>query len=324
MTTSNDGASPRAAIDEGFFADVRGEPQWITLRGADPANTALLILGGAGAALSRMAPFFAPWEAAFTLVQWDQPGAGATYARNGEAHLSLDRLAADAATVAEVALTRLGARKLAVLGISGGSMLGLKLAKARPDLVSAYVGTGQIVHWARQQTLGYRLTLEAAQSGRNLAAVADLERIGPPPHPDLAAEMAMSQYANTPTDAERRALGSVDLTPPTDARYLPAGLVLPDPRERALAAYAALRGEIARFDARALGRAFEMPLFFLQGDEDRYTPTPEVAAYAGWVEAPAATVIGIPGGGHSAVFLRDPVLTHLKQHLGRSPFETLV
>ena len=44
---------------------------------------------------SAMAPVFVPWEARFTLVQWDQPGAGATLAANSDdkAPLTYDRLA---------------------------------------------------------------------------------------------------------------------------------------------------------------------------------------------------------------------------------------
>src|SRR5580704_6353033 len=263
---------PDHSIDEGFFASVRDGEQWITLRGNRVGNPPLLILSGPGAAFSRMAPFFAPWEADFTLVQWDQPGAGATFARNGEAALSLDRLAADAAAVAEIALEKLGAAKLVVLGVSGGSIVGLKLAKARPDLVAAYVGTGQIVHWDRQQALGYRLALDAARARGDAAAVSELEGVGPPPYPDIAAEMAFSKHANALTAAEQAAFAALEpavsaalADPPAGARYVPQGLALPEPRERALAAYLALRGEIAAFDAWALGTRLETPMLFLQG-----------------------------------------------------------
>ena len=323
MVSQSEGATARAAIDDGFFAQVRGEQQWITLRGADRTNPLLLILSGPGAAFSRMAPFFAPWEASFTLVQWDQPGAGATFAKNGEAALSLDRLAVDAAAVAEVALTRLGAPKLIVLGISGGSILGLKLAKARPDLMAAYVGTGQIVHWARQQALGYPLTLQAARGRGDPATVAALEQIGSPPFPDIAAEMALSQHANGLTPAEQAAFAALDpkqaaalANPPPGARWAPSDLALPDGRARGLAAYLALRDEIAAFDAWVLGPAFAVPMLFLQGDLDHYTPTAQVVAYAASLTAPVAKVVGVPGGGHSAVFLRKTFLTLLQQHVG--------
>jgi pimeloyl-ACP methyl ester carboxylesterase len=332
MASLSDDAQARAPIDDAFFAPVMGEAQWITLRGASLANPPLLILTGPGAAFSRMAPFFAPWEAAFTLAQWDQPGGGATFARNGEAKLSLDRLAADAAAVAKVVLARLGAQKLIVLGVSGGSILGLKLARARPDLVAAVVGTGQIVHWARQQALGYALALDAARARGDAAAITALEGIGPPPYADVAAEMVFSSHANGLTTAEQAAFDALDpatmaalAEPPPGARYVPQDLALPDPRERGLRGYLAVRDEIADFDAWGLGLDFAVPLLFLQGDLDHYTPTAEVAAYATAVTAPKAEVVSVPGGGHSAVFMRERFLELLKLHvLPLGPIQSLV
>jgi hypothetical protein len=64
-----------ARLDEGFFADIHGVPQWLTLRGDDRTNPALLILSGPGFGYAALAPFFSSFERAFTLVQWDQPGA---------------------------------------------------------------------------------------------------------------------------------------------------------------------------------------------------------------------------------------------------------
>ena len=230
-------------IDEGCFADVRGAPQWITLRGADAGQPALLMLFGPGASFTRMAPFFAPWEADFTLVQWDQPGGGATFARNGEVALSLDRLAADAAAVAEIALRRLGAAKLVVLGVSGGSIVGLKLAQGaarsgggvrrdRSDrpLAAPAGATATLWRWTRRGPRG------------DAAAVAALEAVGPPPYADVAVEMAFSKHANALTPAEQSAFASLDpattaalAAPPPGARYVPQDLALPEPRKRARA-----------------------------------------------------------------------------------------
>ncbi len=313
----------RAPIDEGFFADVRGAPQWITLRGADRAGPPLLMLFGPGASLTRMAPFFAPWEQHCTLVQWDQPGGGATFAQTGELALSLDRLAADAAAVAEIACRRLEAAKLVVLGVSGGSIVGLKLAQARPDLVAAFVGTGQIVHWRRQAALGYRLALDAARTRGDADAVGALEAAGPPPYADLTSEMAAATHVNVQTEAERAAFASLDpataaalAAPPPGARYVPEGLQLPEPRMRGAAAFAALRDEIAAFDAWTLGLTFEVPMVFLQGDLDHYTPTAEVAAYVAAIQAPSVRLELIAGGGHSAVFMREAFLEALRTYAG--------
>ena len=76
--------SSPAGIAEGRFVELGGIPQWITIRGEDRANPVLLILaGGPGNSLVPLAPLFRAWERDFTVVQWDQRGAGRTYGRNG-------------------------------------------------------------------------------------------------------------------------------------------------------------------------------------------------------------------------------------------------
>src|SRR5690349_24212428 len=74
-----------SAIDEKMFVPIGGVDQWITIKGEDGRNPVLLILhGGPGASFS---PYddgtFAAWRRQFTVVQWDQRGAGRTYRKSG-------------------------------------------------------------------------------------------------------------------------------------------------------------------------------------------------------------------------------------------------
>jgi pimeloyl-ACP methyl ester carboxylesterase len=319
MSDPRDVGAAARAIDQGLFLDVNGLPQWVTLRGKDLANPPLMIVGGPGAAFTSWAPFFAPWEAAFTLVQWDQPGGGATWARNGDATgpISLERLVHDGLDVAGLALARLGGERLILLGSSGGSIVGLQMIRRRPELFCAYVGTGQFVDWARQDALGYALVLGEARAAADDEGVAELERIGPPPYPDIATDAIKSRFAGAFTAAEQAALAAAgqdreaSLSPPADAPYLPRGMALPDPRSRGMAAYEAVRDELMAFDARRLGLAFQVPLVFLQGDLDLYSVTSEVETYAREVRAPAVRVKLIEGGGHSALLMREAFLAAL-------------
>ena len=329
--TNTTGKKKAQSIDEGVFVEINGIPQWLTFRGSDCRNPALLILSGAGAALSRMAPFFASWEQEFTLVQWDQPGAGATQAKNGEAgtgRLTLDRITDDVIAVTEFARQHLRAKKIAMLGISGGSIIGLKAVKQRPELFSAYVGTGQGVNWLRQEQLGYAMVLEHARAGGDQNAIAELEKIGAPPYKDAATDAIKSKYCGALTSAEQAYFASLDpaimaavRTPPAGASWIAPGLTVTDPRATAMAAYEKLRSEIFAFDAYQLGISFDVPMFFFQGERDAYTVTSEVEAYAAKIQSPQRLFVTIPGGGHSAFFLRDaflallntqvrPVITH--------------
>jgi fermentation-respiration switch protein FrsA (DUF1100 family) len=58
-----------------------------------------------------------------------------------------------------------------------------------------------------------------------------------------------------------------------------------------------------------------VPMFFFQGDWDGYTTTSEVEAYAAKIQAPQKFFVTIPGGGHSAFFLRDVFLAMLTTHV---------
>jgi pimeloyl-ACP methyl ester carboxylesterase len=327
MTSPDQGSPSRApmpeSVDEGFFAEIDGMAQWIAIRGRDRRNPALFFLHGTGVGYSAFAPVFAAWEEDFTLVFWDQPGAGATHARNGAGAgaLSFDRLTRDAVAAIDIVRARLGVGKVIALGMSGGTILGLKLARMRPDLLSACVGNGQVVHWARQETLAYRLLLDRARTEGNTEAVSDLERLGPPPWPDVASVAVKAKYANAPTPKEQAALAALGaqfaaaMNPPADAAYVPHGLPAFDPMAQATAAFAALKPEFEAFDARALGLAFEVPMIFLQGAEDVHTVSSEVEAYAAEIAAPHKAYVAIPGAGHVSSFLIAEMLALLKAHV---------
>jgi proline iminopeptidase len=311
-------------IDTGLFVDINGVEQWITIRGSDLKNPVVLMLPGPGAGFSRMAAFFSPWERDFTLVQWDQPGAGATAAKQGAAAggpLNYERIISDGIAVVEWVRHRLAVPTIALLGFSGGTIVGLKMVRQRPELFFAYVGAGQIVNWAQQDILSYRLILERARSAVDAAAIAELETIGAPPYSSASQDAIKSKYAGAPTPAEQRALALLDPvmaamnTPPPDATYVPKGLTLGDTRTLAMAAYAALRGELAVFDARALGVKHFVPMLFLQGELDVFTVTSEVRAYADEIEAPRKVFALIEGAGHSAFLMRDEFLASLNRYL---------
>lgn len=313
-------------IDEGQFVPVFGIDQWVTLRGEDSNDPPLLIVSGPGAAFSRLTPFFAPWEKAFTLVQWDQPGAGGTQAKNGDGgtgRLTYTRLARDGIAIAEFVCRHLRVGKIAVLGISGGSIIALMMVKQRPDLFFAYVGTGQIVDWARQETLSYAMVLEGARALGNAKAIAELEQLGPPPYPDAAADAIKSKYANTLMPAEQAVFASLEPdvmaainAPPAGARYVPPDLPVLDVMTTAMAAYAKLGDELVAFDVRALGLDFEVPMFFFQGADDAFTVVSLVEDYVADIRAPKKALELIEGGGHSAFFIRDAFLALLIQHVG--------
>ena len=313
-------------IDEGAFVDVLGMPQWLVLRGDDPTNPALMIVTGPGFGFAALAPFFVTFERSFTLVHWDQPGAGFTFGRNGDAgEFTLERLVRDGLRVAELACARLGLPRLALLCVSGGTCVGLQMVQRRPELFSAYVGTGQFVDWRRQDAQSYVLLLELARSRGDAAMLAELEALGAPPYADAQSDARKSKYAGAPTAREAAAFAALmplvvaaSAAQPSDAKYLAHGVPWPEPRPRSFAAYIALRDDLMAFDARKLSPRFAVPMFFVQGAGDLYSVTAEVQRYAAEIEAPLVEVVTIDGAGHSVMFLRAEFLAALERHVQRA------
>jgi pimeloyl-ACP methyl ester carboxylesterase len=284
-------------VDETFH--IHGVPQTVRLRGDDPANPAILVLLGPGADQGAFADLFAPWWPAFSVAVWNQPA---------PTPLTFERLARDGVAVAEAVRARLDGAPLALFASSGGSIPGLMMAQARPDLFCAYVGNGQVVDWARQAELSYAMILDRARAAGDAAAVARIKGIGPPPWATVEADAVRGPYANALTPAEARAFAD----PAFRAAFagLPAGM-----RDRSLAAFTALKPQIDAFDARALGPDFALPMVFLQGVEDAHLAASEVAAYAAGLRAPSVAYVPLEGLGHMSVFMADALLPHLRRHL---------
>ena len=72
-------------IDEARYVAVGGSEQYISIRGEDRANPVILFLhGGPGDATNPWGYLaFRSWLKHFTVVQWDQRGAGRTLGKSG-------------------------------------------------------------------------------------------------------------------------------------------------------------------------------------------------------------------------------------------------
>lgn len=180
--------SPRG-VEELFSIPVNGATEWLSIRGQDARNPILLFLhGGPGSPTMPEAwTFQTPWEDFFTVVQWDQRGAGKTYASNDPKALASTMTAAqmidDTEHVVRYLLKRFHKQKIFVLGHSWGSYLGLNLAHLHPEWLHAYIGTGQIIDMLGSEAQGFRFAMDQAKAHGNAQAVRELQAIAPYPGP---------------------------------------------------------------------------------------------------------------------------------------------
>jgi pimeloyl-ACP methyl ester carboxylesterase len=303
-------------ICEERFVQIGGIEQWIQIRGEDRTNPVLLIVhGGPGWPNAVFTLPLRSWEKHFTVVQWDQRGVSKTLGRNGKegsGEMTFDRRVSDAIELTEFLRNYLRKDKVILLAESMGTLVGVPLAKRRPDLFYAYVGTDQYVDMARNEALKYQMTLERVRAAGNTKGVAALEKIGPDPTRwDLRAwnvNMAWAFKTNLPTPSpDRKLLFPLALFSPIyslrDLYHLFVGFQF---------ATAQLFEEIMAYDARQLGTRFGVPFFIFQGETDVVTLTTLAEEYFADVEAPTKGLALIKDAGHFAAFTQpEQFLTEL-------------
>jgi pimeloyl-ACP methyl ester carboxylesterase len=161
--------------------ELNGYPQWLLIRGQDVSRPLLLFLhGGPGESNMWLAhATMNELEQHFVCINWDQRGTGKS-SRPGPPPetMTIDQFVQDTIALIELLCARFGQQKVLLLGHSWGSVLAMKVAAARPDLLYAVIGMGQVVDMQRGEDLSYRYVLERAHAGHNRKVIRSLEHLG--------------------------------------------------------------------------------------------------------------------------------------------------
>jgi pimeloyl-ACP methyl ester carboxylesterase len=192
--------------------------------------------------------------------------------------------------------------KVVLVGHSFGSILGVLMAKARPELFYAFVGTGQVVDSGRNYAVAHGDLLKKAKALGEQRAVRELEDVGPPPYADGRGYGVQRRWANFFEGADLF-IGSMfglalsapgysvrDINDWIDGQRLSAEQLVP---------------QTSSLPASALGGEFALPVFVIQGAADFTTPTSLARELVSSIRAPRKEFVAIEGGGHFAVFMKS-------------------
>jgi pimeloyl-ACP methyl ester carboxylesterase len=296
-------------IDSMEAVQIGGIHQWIQVRGQDLNNPILLFIhGGPGIAFIPMASSFQdPWEKYFTVVQWDQRGAGKTYETNDKGlqrrTMKVPQMEQDTVEVVDYLRKRFHREKIFVVGHSWGSILGLWLAHEHPGSIYAYVGTGQAISMQGNEAAGYRDVVQAARNQHNAQAVKELERIAP--YPPATPDFNKTQVVR---DWESKLLGP----PPSEKDFTNTKRILTtmvsSPEYSLADDVGWMRGqkfsletmfpELMDADLATLGPDFRVPIFFFEGRTDPYCPASVIADYVQGINAPHKELVWFEHSGH--------------------------
>ncbi len=292
-------------VQETFEVTLGGARQVVNVRGSDRDNPILIFVhGGPGAVEMPFAwAFQRPWEDVFTVVQYDQRGAGRSYPLNDPATLAptmtVERYRDDAIELIELLGKRYGNRKVVLMGHSWGSIVGLSVAVKRPDLLYAYVGVGQGIDFREGEKAGMAWTREKALAAGNSEAVAAIDALAPYPSGEFTIAKAdgWRKYAIP--------YGSLMHAKPDLNLYFQTPRLSPEYSEADRKAW----GKGSEFSVTTLWprladisfmkvKQMKVPIVFLLGRHDYTVPSPVAAQWFGQVEAPSKKLVWLEHSAH--------------------------
>jgi proline iminopeptidase len=302
-------------ISEINYLEINESKQYVLIRGKDINNPILLFLhGGPGAsATALLRKYNYELEDHFTVVYWDQRGAGKSFSKHiTKEEIKVENYLLDVEWLVSYLKNRFNKDKVLLVGHSWGSRLGMYAIQANPENFIAFIGIGQELHSYRGELLSYQYTLKKAEEKGHKKALDELKEMGSPQSGHYKDMYATGFWGGVRQKHWLLKFGGERYQ---KTNYMDWILAIWLSREYSFAdlirygrgsAFSA--GNII-FDERFNDIDFfkeiprvEVPVYFISGAYDYNTPWELVKEYADYLSAPHKEFILFEKSGHSPVF----------------------
>ena len=300
--TAPDGEPVPGSVAELGTVDLRGHELGLMIRGASTDNPVLLFLAGGpgGSELGAMRRHLPELEQHFTVVTWDQRGAGTSYAELDPADtVTLDGYVSDTIALTNYLRDRFDTDDIYLLGQSWGTTLGVLAVQEEPQLYRAFIGTGQMVSQSATDRIFYDDTLAwAARTGRD-GLVEQLKADGPPPYAAMFPyEAALSHEGDVyPYDHSGNSEGAGQMS----ENLLVEEYDLIDQVHvlgSFMDTFAAVYPQLQDIDFRTSATDFEVPMYFVQGANEARGRAQLFEQWYPMIDAPIKDVAVLDASGH--------------------------
>ena len=296
------------SISEKIHVTINGVEQGMFIKSRNAAHPVLLYVHGG-------MPFYfltqnhpTSLENDFTMVWWDQRGAGLSYHAGfpPEAN-AVELLISDTIEVTNYLRRRFGQEKIYLMGHSGGTFIGIQAAARAPELYHAYIGVAQMTDQLKSEKLAYDFMLKQFKANGNHDMVRKLEA-----SPVTMAEGAPDVYLAL-RDAAMHSLGigtMRDMTSVISGIFLPSltfrDYSLSDKinlwRGKIRTGVSVMWPAIMKTDLTRQVPALEVPVYFLEGRYDHTCSYTLAKDYFLKLNAPVKGFYTFEHSAHSPIF----------------------
>lgn len=182
--SKNEEEDQDTSLNEQLFVELGGEKQYVEIISSSEKNPVMLFVHGGPAwpQTPQLRYFNAELSDHYTLVIWEQRGAGKNYKINPTSdNLTLDQIVQDGNELAGWLKEKFHKEKIYLAGYSWGSLVGVMMAEQHPENYHAYLGISQFINKSEGMKISRNWVKERAfQEDDQLA----LQKIDSLEHPD--------------------------------------------------------------------------------------------------------------------------------------------
>ncbi|TQI69039.1 alpha/beta hydrolase [Clostridium sp. KNHs216] len=283
------------------YAHINTIDQYLFHAGTKYDNPVMLFLhGGPGFAESTLSYIFQEkWEKIFTVIHWDQRGAGKTLTKNPDQYPTIDLLLEDLLEIIQYLKGKYHKQKIILFGHSWGTILGSIFIKKHPEEISYYIGTGQVINMFENEHVGYEKVKELASRANDKKSLQKLEALGDYPGDNhgiafknkSAKLRAVQGKYNLAATGNTSAILALIKSPIFKLSDITALIKMDKPNQEVIEFW-------SRFDLRSESAEYKMPIYYVLGENDWQTPHVISEEYFKTIEAPRKKIYLIPDAGH--------------------------
>lgn len=298
-------ANPAKSIAVLKEVNIGGSGQWVLERSENTDNPVILFLhGGPGTSqLTSNRRNTKRLEKFFTVVNWDQRGAGKSYAAIADSgKMNIDQFIRDTRELTLYLMRKFAKERIVLAGHSWGSAIGALTVARYPELYHCYVGIGQVANMEEGELASYRWTLDQARKRNARRAIRALEKMGPPPYrgdwraKTISERSYVARFGGEVHGSRLGAIGIVLGNVLFSREYGLADRI--NVFRGVLGSMKLLWPQLFKVDLFRSVPELKVPVFFMEGRHDHEVPSEISARYFAALKAPVKELVWFENSAH--------------------------
>lgn len=318
IATNSPHATNGKFVDLAEYRYINGIKQFLYHIGDFAENQVILHLhGGPGNAFSNKAYLLKEWNSSFTMVYWDQRGAGKTALNNPNSVPTFENLLKDIDEIILYLKKKYNKDKIGIFAHSWGTIIGSIYANQHPDHLAFYIGVGQVIAPIENEVVTFNETIRRLKANGDQDGINRLEKMGA--YPGERAEEFLNKMGIV--RQLQKKIGMININPQKNVELIKQSpLFHPDDlntRKVCANLLPNLFEEMFPYSLYDYPLTYKVPVYYILGEEDWQVPSVLAVDYFNKIDAPAKELILMKEAKHSPMLEKpEEFLKAMRQVVG--------